>query len=419
MKDECTFGGIVNNKSWMWTIALALLVQIGAASAGSVSRTLLYGTPTADVLPVGTMESSVDASFASTAGTWQWEQNAGLSLSPYRNLDVGVIAYTRADYVLDAKYRVLTSRSGCFGLAVGVCDLGLNGYVSPVGHGKAGVWPNWMYQQNGVSHRPYENASVFAVASYRATPTVRLHAGLGRGRFVGYGQRSRYFNSDILFREYHQWAVGLFGGAELLVAPQVALVGEMSGRDINAGIRASYSGITATVAWTKVDCLLFSMGSAGRLVVNMSYGFQHWSAVSGRFRQRRAAPSPAATEPSAGEHPAPDGSPACRDAVGLEPILFDWDSWQITRAAAASLSRSAAMLRSSPKATVVIIGYACEGGSPEASTMLSGKRALAVFEYLKVLGVPQRRMSFRAGAVTPGTPPPLRRAVCFDAGSRN
>ena len=409
----------MSTRNLTWPVAFALLVLARVASAEFGGSTLLYGTPTADVLPVGAMAASVDASFASTAGTLQWEQNARLGLSPFKNLDVGVTAYTRADYVLDVKYRLLTGRSGRLGVAVGVCDLGLNGYVSPVGHGRASVWTNWMYQQDGVSNRPYENASTFAVASYRATPTIRLHAGLGRGRFVGYGARSKYFNTDILFRGYHQWAIGLFGGAELSVIPQVAVVAEMSGRDLNAGVRASSGGMTATVAWTKLDCLLFSMGSAGRLAVNLSYGFQNWPAVSGLFQHRRAAATAAAARPLVAGNSAPRGATACGDGTGLEPILFDWDSWQITRAAAESLSRHAALLLSSPDAAIVITGYACEGGSPEARTMLAGKRALAAFEFLKAQGVPERRMSYRARVATPAIPLPLQRAVRIDTESED
>jgi hypothetical protein len=407
----------MSSRNLTWPVALALLAIAGTAPAECGSPTLLNGTPTADVLPVGAVAVSVDASFAGGAGTGQREENASLSLSPCRNLDVGVTAYTRADYVLDVKYQLLTGRSGRLGVAVGVCDLGVNGYVSPVGHGQANVWPNWMYQQDGVSQRPYENSSVFVVASYRATPTIRLHAGLGRGRFVGYGQRSRYLNTDILFRGYHQWAIGLFGGAEVVVLPRVALVGEMSGRDLNAGVRASYGGVTATVAWTKLECLLFSMGSTGRLAVDLSYGFQNWSGVSGLFRRQRAAATSVTAKLPVTECSASQDAAACPGGAGFDPVLFDWDSWQITRAAAASLSRSVALLRNRPQTVLVITGYACEGGSPEANTMLAGKRALAAFEFLKAQGVPGRRMSYRARIATSAMPLPLQRAVRLDTES--
>jgi hypothetical protein len=188
----------------------------------------------------------------------------------------------------------------------------------------------------------------------------------------------------------------------------------MSGRDLNAGVKASYGGMTATVAWTKIECLLFSTRSTGRLAASLSYGFQDWSALVGVLRHRRAVAGLATAEPSVRDS-APKGTLPRADGPGFESILFGWDSWQITRAAAASLLRTAALIRDRPQAPVLITGYACEGGSPEANAMLAGKRAFAVFEFLKAKGVPERRMSYRARIATSATPLPLQRAVRFDA----
>jgi hypothetical protein len=51
--------------------------------------------------------------------------------------------------------------------------------------------------------------------------------------------------------------------------------------------------------------------------------------------------------------------------------------------------------------------------------MLSGKRALAVFEYLKSLGVPEQQMRYRSMALFYGEPWQVRREVCFEAESGN
>jgi hypothetical protein len=409
----------VSSKSLLWIVALASLGFAGSASAESgPSSTLLYGTPTSDVLPVGTLVISSDMSLplGRTAAGEGREENASIRFSPYRHLDFAIAAYTLADYVLDVKYQ-LAGGPGRLGLAVGVSDLGLNRYVSPIGHGTASVWSDWRYQANNVMVRPYEDLSAFAVASYRATPSIRLHGGIGRGRFVGYGDLSRYFNTDVLFQGHHQWAVGLFGGAEVLVVPQVALVAEASGRDVNAGLRASFNAIAATIAWTKMEGLLRSEGreSHGRLEVSLSYRFHDWTGISGLVRPRRpahdliqSAPTPTVLAPT------PCGVTVSPNVPWLEPVRFDWGSWKITPDAASALARNAETLLGRPQAEVVLIGHASEGGSPEANCLLSGKRARAVFEYLKSRGVPEHQMHCRSRTLSGGEHRLACREVCFD-----
>jgi hypothetical protein len=410
----------VSSKSPLWIIALALVGFAGTASAElSRSPTLLYGTPTSDVLPLGTLAITTDMSLplrrmATNGGR---EENANVCFSPYKHLDFAVTAYTFADYVLDVKYQLMGGGPGRLGLAVGMCDLGLNRYVSPLGHGTAKVWPDWKYQANDLMVRPYENFSAFGVASYRATTSIRLHAGIGRGRFVGYGDKSKYLNTDILTNGHHQWAFGLFGGAEVFVIPQVAVVAEVTGRDVNGGVKAEFRAFTATVAWTKMEGLLLSEGGeqTGRLDVSLSYRFTDWSRISGLLRPRRPAYDRVeSVPPPPGLAPTPRSVTVYPSVPWLEPIWFDWDSWEITPGAASSLARNAETLLGHPHTKVVLIGYASEEGSPEANCMLSGKRALAVFEYLKSLGVPEQQMHYRSIALPNGEPRLACREVCFD-----
>jgi outer membrane protein OmpA-like peptidoglycan-associated protein len=81
------------------------------------------------------------------------------------------------------------------------------------------------------------------------------------------------------------------------------------------------------------------------------------------------------------------------------------------------LARNAKTLLDDPHTKVVLIGYASEEGSSEANCMLSGKRALAVFECLKSLGVPEQQMRYRSAALSFGEPCPVLREVCFETES--
>jgi tetratricopeptide (TPR) repeat protein len=84
--------------------------------------------------------------------------------------------------------------------------------------------------------------------------------GIGRGRFVGYGDRSHYFNTDIFILgsdfkrpEHSAWAVGMFFGGSLKFAGGLELVAEMDGRDANIGMKYRHQYFTTTLAIAKFE----------------------------------------------------------------------------------------------------------------------------------------------------------------------
>ena len=82
-------------------------------------------------------------------------------------------------------------------------------------------------------------------------------------------------------------------------------------------------------------------------------------------------------------------------AVGnvLKDIQFPFDSSTLTPAAKASLKTSAEWLNANPRRTVIIEGHCDERGTVEYNLVLGEKRARAVYDYLRGLGVDAKRMS--------------------------
>ena len=399
-------GGIVNNRYLSVLVVLALLALAAPASAEFNSPTLLFDNPTADVLPAGSIAISADMTLPLTqtrANVGWWEADANVRFSPVKRLDFAVTAYTLEDYVLDVKYQLVGGGPGRFGLAVGVSDVGINNYVSPIGHDTANAWPDWQYwsKNTGRYIRPYENFSAFAVASIPLAKFARVHVGLGRGRFVGYDGPNEFMNTDIFLEEYHQWAVALFGGLEVFITPNVALVAEANTRDMNTGVKANFGPVTAAVAWTKMEGLLLAREGSefGRLEFGVSYQLD--------LRRRVPAAPVVPFEPP----PAPAPEPPQFAGLRLSPIWFKWDKWDITTEAAAILRKNADELLAHPDVKVVLTGYASEEGTPEHNLPLSGRRALAALEYLKSLGVPAGQMRYRARGESTGRPLPMHRSV--------
>jgi len=395
-------------------VAFALLAFAGSAPALENSPTLLFDTPTADVLEAGRFAVSASVTGPLTnspANVPWWEADANIRFSPVKRLDFALTAFTLKDYVLDAKYQLAGGEPEDFGLAVGVYDIGIHSYVSPIGNGPDAAWPDWRYYDSSNTYiRPYENFSAYAVASIPLASYLRAHLGLGRGRFVGYDGPNEFLNSDILSAEYHKWiAVALFGGVEVFVTPNVALVLEANTRDLNTGVKADFGPVSAAVAWKKMEGLLWAYEKRrfGRIELGATYKFGPVT--------RKPKPEAPAWPQELPPPPPAETTPPIPEVLRLYPIWFMWDKWDITEVAAATLRRNADVILSHPEIkSVTLLGYASEEGTLEHNLPLSGRRANAALEYLKSLGVPAEKMTTRAMGESPGRPYPLHRAVYFE-----
>jgi hypothetical protein len=263
---------------------------------------LLIDTPTADVMPAGAFAVSPIATFPLINSDQNPALEGGVSLriAPLDGLEVALTAYTPKDYVLGLTYQLISGQPNRVGLlqllhvldpwstrlrweeaqqtslAVGVYDVGIHSHVSPRGHDTI-AWPDWQYYSaDGKYIRPTENFSAFAVTSIPIAGLARISVGLGRGRFVGYDGPNEYLNTDIFFEDYHQWAIGLFGGFELYLTPQVALCAEGDSRDANAGIKGFFGPVSVLVSVCKLEGLIRGRNDKfGRLAVDVSWQIEN------------------------------------------------------------------------------------------------------------------------------------------------
>jgi len=90
--------------------------------------------------------------------------------------------------------------------------------------------------------------------------------------------------------------------------------------------------------------------------------------------------------------------PAAREAAELpplefEPIYYELDSATLKPESQRMLDAVAVALRQRPEVKVTITGHTCELGTTEYNLALGQRRASAVREYLRRLGVEERRIS--------------------------
>ena len=96
--------------------------------------------------------------------------------------------------------------------------------------------------------RPPEMLSAYVGLQQTFGEMFNIVIGIGRGRFVGYGERSRYFNTDLfvlgddyITEEHSSWALGLFLGTSLRFPFGLEFMVEMDGRDASIGMRSAHA----------------------------------------------------------------------------------------------------------------------------------------------------------------------------------
>jgi peptidoglycan-associated lipoprotein len=85
--------------------------------------------------------------------------------------------------------------------------------------------------------------------------------------------------------------------------------------------------------------------------------------------------------------------PVASDVSPLKDISFAYDSYALDASAKATLRENADWLESSPDTNAQIEGHCDSRGTNEYNMVLGQKRANAVFEYLRSLGVSAERLS--------------------------
>jgi len=192
--------------------------------------------------------------------------------------EMAASAYTPTSYTASFSYLFLPEKQSAPAFFGGVDDITYSSKVSSAG---GGGFPD----DSAYVHWGGRNPEVFSlyIAGYKKFNPVEMVMGLGRGRFVGYGPRSRYFNTDYYLRDVGKnppkdpsvVAFGLFLGAAVNLTPSLALLTEFDGRDANLGMRYHSKTVAVSFAASKLEQLgsapIYSQRFSMAVEVNNSF----------------------------------------------------------------------------------------------------------------------------------------------------
>ncbi|MEO0293505.1 MAG: tetratricopeptide repeat protein [candidate division WOR-3 bacterium] len=185
----------------------------------------------------------------------------------YAGFALGLKILSEKTFCLDLAYQINKQRGFLPSFSIGVENITTEKYVSPL---KEESSFDYSY-----TPRPPEVASAYLVGTTEVGGGFEFSLGLGRGRFVGYGPRSKYINFDVFSEEKHEkFVVGLFGGVRYKTPFGLSLIAEVNGRDANAGLQFERKLFKGTLSLNKIEHFLVeeeNSNNSPRLNLTLSF----------------------------------------------------------------------------------------------------------------------------------------------------
>jgi hypothetical protein len=147
--------------------------------------------------------------------------------------EISLSMYTPSTYALGISYTIKKEGKGP-AFFCGIDNITYSKHISSLGRGDTvGFLEEKGYVTTG-GGRPPEILSAYLGMQKSFGEVFNLVLGLGRGRFVGYGERSHVLNTDFFVlgddyttEEHSSWAFGLFFGASLKFPFGLEFIGEI------------------------------------------------------------------------------------------------------------------------------------------------------------------------------------------------
>lgn len=231
---------------------------------GDFNRTTgLIDIPTAYILPHMIYRGNLYGSFAmgDDPNSVDFDFTVGLGL--YDKGEVAVSIFTTSEFAFHGVYQILKESVTAPAVAFGIHDIANKRYVSSVG--SESTWED----DETYPRRCSEQFSIFFVSSKDFGKWGTYHLGFGRGRFVGYGPRSKLFNTDIFSDVTHNDAFGFFWGGEIEFFPNFEQLFDFDGRDFNIGWRYKQEYFDISLAIVKLE---HRLGGLESLTNRFSFG---------------------------------------------------------------------------------------------------------------------------------------------------
>ncbi len=235
---------------------ICLVFLISFSSAEVRTSSFLYDTPTAHIEKGVFYEGTIVTTFTGTDDPYPIDTDVHLMASLFGKLELTISLLTFRDPTItpSIKYNLIGESRILPAISIGIINLLASKYISSVGVGESTVWKDDSSYIPEYIRSPEQN-SFYLVFTKDFGAWGKYNIGFGRGSFVGYGPRSRQFNTDRFdnWSNIHTDAIGMFWGVDIELGYGIRGGFEFDGRDFNVGLKFKKVGFETTLMASKLE----------------------------------------------------------------------------------------------------------------------------------------------------------------------
>ncbi|MDH4210749.1 MAG: OmpA family protein [candidate division WOR-3 bacterium] len=256
----------------MKKVLISCMLCILPLSADFNRTSGLVDIPTANILPHFGLRAGIDGSMGFQDMTDDAEINLHFSMGLFDIAEAYLDIYTFTDFTAAMGFCHRFYSTDKFGFAWGLHTISYDLDVSEIGRGDTVGWYDDLLYNYDTYEKPFELGSAFLITTYAINDNIDATLGIGRGRYVGYGTHSKYFNTNFFRDEGGDWGVGLIAGMEVRFLDQFRFMLDGDGRDMNIGLGYRFTPVELNIALSKVEWFLWSDDDyRPRLSASISY----------------------------------------------------------------------------------------------------------------------------------------------------
>ena len=268
-------------------LSFLLVITTSFSSYAEVrTSTSLFDTPTACINEGIFYESTLATTFTSTDDPYPTDADLHFMLSLFDRIEMTLsfLTFKHLNISPSIKYNFIKETKKSPGISIGVLNFVTGKYINSVGDSKGESWGDDSTYIPCYRRCPEQN-SFYIVFTKDAGARGRYNVGFGRGSFVGYGPRSRQFNTDRFYNweKTHSDAIGMFWGFDIDIRYGIKGAFEFDGRDFNIGFIFKKSGFDVKFLAAKLE---HRLGGLPDLIPRIDLSLT----VNSRFIHKKPAP---------------------------------------------------------------------------------------------------------------------------------
>uniref|UniRef100_A0A7C3N677 Tetratricopeptide repeat protein n=1 Tax=candidate division WOR-3 bacterium TaxID=2052148 RepID=A0A7C3N677_UNCW3 len=236
----------------------------------------LLDIPTAEIQKNGEFSFGIDFSLSSALANDNvpFTYNLFFSYGLFDLVDISLNMLTYKDYSFDVQYNFLKSKGNLPSVSAGIRNITYRKYID---EGGGGSDPSSGLSDNQYLLRSQDWFSFYVVTTKDFNKYGKYTLGIGRGEFVGFG-RGKYLSTSILFDEQslsggaNDFMFSFFGGAEIPIVYGLSFLGDVTGRNVNLGLKYNLKDLNLLFGLTHAE--LFTSGDPTlkpRMEINANY----------------------------------------------------------------------------------------------------------------------------------------------------